>query len=911
MPTWQGIEFLDRVLTALARQETDLAWDFHAIDSGSTDGTWECLERHAKTFPVPFHRRRIHKLEFDHGDTRNELAAGSTGDLLVYLTQDAIPATTRWLEKLVRNFDDPTVGGAYCRNVPRADADLLTRIFSAEDDGYWPDRRVARLPSPEEYARLDGHQRRFLYNFNDVASALRRELWERHPFPRTWFGEDVLMARAILEAGYTIVYDTDSTVEHSHDYGEDEMFARGKLDGRFNAEWVDRITVISHRDARKLARLAVERDRAVLEKEKLPPGELDRQVGRAARLRGALFDGMYEGGRSLVRHGGSRMLGKTKLRILYVVHGFPPDTWAGTEIYTQNLASAMQRRGHEVTILARVPATKSVADGGPADFSIEDTTFQGLRVLRMTHRLEHKSLRESFQQPRAEAAFRALLLRERFDVVHFQHLIHLSAGLVHVAKERNVATMITCNDYWAICSRVQMIRPDGVRCEENMRSGCFLCVKERGLAHIPRMRKMDRVAAPLLDAMAAGSRHGRKLGAGLSRRWEGFAEMRARHEYVTGAFKAADLLHAPSRFLRQKMIDSGGFDEHRFVYSDYGMRTDYLKALEKRPDPKGRVRFGFVGSLVWYKGDEVMLRAMRELDPARAVLQIHGDFKPDKDPHHKELAELAGPAVEFCGRFDNSRLSEVYATIDVLIVPSIWFENSPLTIHEAFLTHTPVVASDIGGMAELVTDGVDGLHFKAGDAADLAKKLRRFIDEPDLIARLSKQWMHVKSIDDDAASTEYRYRGLVCRHAAQAPASGTVTLLEWAGVDSTSRSGSTEEQGVDTLLLRPGETTVEYALEGAGGGPRKIRVVQKALGSEPQVVLGGRVLVDGREVGQLPIVKSRGRDETFTQELDVEVARGAKRLRLECLPASGAPATHLRIQRIAVLANADAVPIAS
>jgi glycosyltransferase involved in cell wall biosynthesis len=911
MPTWQGIEFLERVLTALAGQETDIAWDFSAIDSGSTDGTWECLGRHAETFPVPFRRRRIHKLEFDHGDTRNELAAGSTGDLLVFLTQDAIPASPRWLATLAANFDDPGVGAAYCRNAPRTDANLLTRIFSAEDDGYWEGRRVARVPPPEEYARLNGHERRFLYNFNDVASAVRRELWERHPFPRTWFGEDVLMARGILEAGFAVVYDTDAVVEHSHDYDEHEMFERGRLDGRFNAEWIDRITVVSRADAKKLARHAVERDRAALAKEPLDAVALEQATARAEKLRSALFDGMYEGAQARARQGKSRMLDRTKLKILYVVHGFPPDTWAGTEIYTYNLASEMQRRGHEVTILTRVPASKSVAEGGPADFSIEDTNFQGLRVLRMTHRLEHKSLRESFRQPRAEAAFRALLLREPFDVVHFQHLIHLSVGLVEVARERNLATLITCNDYWAICSRVQMIRPDGVRCEENMRSGCFLCVKERGLAHIPRMKQLDRVAAPLLDAMAAGSRHGRRLGAGLARRWEGFAEMRSRHDSVTSAFKAADLLIGPSRFLRQKMIDSGGFDEHTFVYSDYGMRTDYLKALEKRPDAKGRIRFGFVGSLVWYKGDEVMLRAMRDLDPARAVLQIHGDFKPEKDAHHAELKAIAGPAVEFCGRFDNSRLSEVYATIDVLIVPSIWFENSPLTIHEAFLTNTPVVASDIGGMAELVTDGVDGLHFKTGDAADLAKKLRRFVDEPDLIERLSKSWMHVKSIEEDGASTEYRYRALVCRHAAQSPARGTSTLLEWAGIDSTSRSGPVEEQGVDTLLLRPGNTAAEYSIEGAGGGMRRIRVVQKGLGSESHVVLGGRMLVDGREVARLPAVQSQGRDQTFTHDFDVEIPHGARRLRLECVSGQDGPATHLRIQRIVVLSTGSAVPIAS
>ena len=104
MPTWQGMEFLERVLVALAAQRIALPWDFLAIDSGSTDGTWELLGRFQERFPVPFRRERIDQVEFDHGDTRNLLAAKSTGDLCVFLTQDAIPSSPDWLATLVRNL---------------------------------------------------------------------------------------------------------------------------------------------------------------------------------------------------------------------------------------------------------------------------------------------------------------------------------------------------------------------------------------------------------------------------------------------------------------------------------------------------------------------------------------------------------------------------------------------------------------------------------------------------------------------------------------------------------------------------------------------------------------------------------------------------------------------------------------
>jgi glycosyltransferase involved in cell wall biosynthesis len=775
MPTWQGIGFLERSLDALSRQRIDLPWDFLAIDSGSADGTWELLGRVSERFHVPFRRARIHPVEFDHGDTRNLLAARSAGDLLVFLTQDAIATSERWLATLVSNFDDPHVAAAYCRNVPRSDADLLTRIFSANDPGYAPGRREVRIDDAAAHALKTPHEKRLLYNFNDVASAVRRELWELHPFPRTSFGEDILLARALLESGYTVVYDAAATVEHSHDYTPEEMRERARIDGRFNAEWLGRTCVASRSDARALADRQLEADRAALHAAGLDDVRYGAELLRAARLRTAAFEGLHEGGLTEIRHPRTRLLAKKDLSILYVVHGFPPDTWAGTEVYTLNLASEMQRRGHRVAILARTPASRSVAEGGPEDFSVQAGSFQGLRVIRMTHRIAHTTLRDSYRHPRAEEVFRSVLAREKPDVVHFQHLLHFSAGIVPIAREAGLATLITCNDYWALCARVQLIRPDGERCEENQEMGCLLCVRTNRFAGIPSARRLLPAARPLVAAAAAACslpevksrRIERHLGPRREKlrrlvvAWKGVEE---RQPYVLGCFAEADLLIAPSRFLREKMLATGRFEERRVVYSDYGIATAPLRDVEKRTDPQGRLRFGFVGTLVWYKGVDVLVEAMNRLAGLPVVLQVFGDFQPSSDAHHAKLSELARAGnVVFRGGFNNERVREVYAEIDVLVVPSIWYENSPITIHEAFLTRTPVVASGIGGMAELVEDGVSGLHFRVGDPADLARVLRRFVEEPGLASRLCTSPSAVKSIEENASEMEYHYRALACR----------------------------------------------------------------------------------------------------------------------------------------------------
>jgi glycosyltransferase involved in cell wall biosynthesis len=641
------------------------------------------------------------------------------------------------------------------------------------------------------------------------------------------------------------------------------------------------VAVGSSSDAEALCRRFAAADGAALRGAGFEGEAAARHAERAGALRRAAFHGLADGGRALVRRAGTGLLASPRLKVLFVVHGFPPDTFAGTEIYTQNLARELQRRGHDVTVLARVPPS------GPdeADFSLRESAFDGLRVLRLTHALRHGSLRESYSHPRADEAFRRVLLAERPDVVHFQHLIHTSIGLVDVARELGAATVVHCHDYWAICPRVQLIRPDGERCPEGMGAGCYLCVKEKALGWIPALKRAGEAAgAPLAELF------------GLLGRPD-FRDLAERAERVTAAYAACDLQISPSKFLRAKLLETGRFEPHRFIFSDNGMRTDHVRALAKEPGA-GRLRLGFVGSLVWYKGALTLVRAMGRLKDLPLELHVHGDFRPDSDAHHAELAAAAhesGAAVLFHGRFDNTRLSEVYARLDVLVVPSLWYENSPITIHEAFLTRTPVVASGIGGMAEYVRDGVDGLHFAPGDEADLARVLRRFADEPDLLQRLARDFPPVKSIAEDAATMEFRYRGLVARRRARRRA----TLLDAPAACADRREGPVEGQGRDLLLLRPGGAAIEFEVPRAGPQGVIIRVDVLALGGERGVELGGRVLLDGTELGGIAPFRAGERDEVRSFSYPARAERGG-RLRIESALEPGGPEAFLRVQRVVV-----------
>lgn len=901
MPTWQGEEFLERVLAALAAQQFDRPWDFRVVDSGSTDRTLAILESWRERLGVPLTVESIHQSAFDHGDTRNLLAARSRGDLLVFLTQDAIPGAKDWLATLVRNFEDVQVGAAYCRNVPRPDAELLTRVFSEADLGYTAGRRETRLPA--NYAQLGPHERRVLFNFNDVASALRRELWERHPFPRASFGEDVLIARALLEGGWTVVYDDVAVVEHSHDYGPEEMRKRCRIDGKFNAEQLDRVCVASRDDAEELTRRQLARDREALLAAGFEGERLELELAKAEPLRRAAFVGLYEGGLAQRRYPTTNLLERSRLRVLYVVHGFPPDTWAGTEVYTLGLALEMKRRGHEVAVLTRAPASKSVAEGGPADFSLREDEFRGLKVWRLTHRLEHGSMRESYHEPRVDAALRDVLLRYKPDLVHFQHLLHLSGSLPTVVREHGLPSVITVNDYWAVCARVQLIRPDGVRCEENQGMGCLVCVKNKPLSGIASARHTLAAVAPLMGLLKrAGDTPGL---ASASRYAHEFEDIRARHDFVLAGYDSADLLIAPSRFLRGKLLATGKLDPHKVLFSDYGTLTDNVRPIARQPDPSGRLRVGFVGSLLWYKGVDVLVEAMAKVAPAKAELHVFGDYKPDSDPYHARLRELAAKGagnVRFHGRFDNQDIARVYEQIDVLCTPSTWFENSPITIHESFLFRTPQLVSDIGGMAELVRDGVDGLHFKVGDATDLARQVLRMCDEPGLYAKLCANFPRIKTMAEDAEEMESRYRGLACI----VRTSTATLLLDTAGLAAVERHGAVERQRADFVLLRPGDSWVEYDASTLGPGGVELCVELALFAGETTVELSGLVSLDGREVGRIESLHAGYADERRAVRFVLELAAPARRLRIATDPLR--PASHLRIARVVATKASGAPP---
>lgn len=460
------------------------------------------------------------------------------------------------------------------------------------------------------------------------------------------------------------------------------------------------------------------------------------------------------------------------MKILLVVHYFLPRHQAGTEIYTGLLAQAFRELGHQVMIFT------SEDDPRPsARFRLAPESWEGLPVFRL-FRGEPPDFARSYTDPVIDEIFRSFLTERQPEVIHFQHTFRLSAGMIQVARRSGAKVALTLADFWFICPPILLLQPEFALCPGPEVERCARCGNAIGALYAgapgASLQASDNALVRTSGKLAqAGADRAIRLAHALKRRlprpaveglrrWKQAREtadpdssyrkrlalIAARQETMKNALAAADIVIAPSEFLRQKTIAAGAVASEKIIDSDYGFDPLPFQGLSRvRAD---HVRFGFIGTPVEHKGLHVAVAAMNLLSDTGAELQVHGDLSwfPAYARRLKRLAK--NPRVRFLGRFDHAEIAKILSGMDALIAPSLWYENSPLTIHEAFLAQVPVIASDLGGMAELVGPG-GGKVFSPGDPADLARVMRELIADPEEINRLRESIPPVKTIQDHAA----------------------------------------------------------------------------------------------------------------------------------------------------------------
>ncbi|MBI1849060.1 MAG: glycosyltransferase [Planctomycetes bacterium] len=887
-------------LDALLRQHTSFPFEVLVLDSGSIDATVEEAARRG------FRVHRIHPAEFDHGQTRNLGAALARGSVVAFLVQDALPANESWLETLTDAMrTDPSVAGTYGRVLPRSDAHPLLRRSILAEPNASEAMRVQRLSAGERFIDLGPEDRRMRANFNNVSSAVRKSVWGRLLFQRGQFAEDLGFGRAALEAGFAVVFEPKSVVFHSHDYGAREIFHRTVADGRANREIIGRTCIESIPGAIRHAVGQVREDWRYLRGCGIPPTSRVRAVSRSPALRAAEAFGLYVGSRRAHAHANGGLLGtaleERPLRVLLVVHGFPPETRAGTEVYTIELAEELRRRGHHVAIFHRT------SDRSKSNYSLDVDRWNGFPVYRITNHLEYAGISETYRNEAVEEKFGWVLRDALPDVVHFQHALHLSTRCLRLARDSGAAVIVTLHDYWFICPKVQLIRPDRSVCQLRRPGlGCLVC---SGGQTAP-----IRIGKWLTPLVGPALRLALRTRAMVSRRTPRFdnrllndaVALERRTSSILEDLQAAHLLVSPSPFLRDRYVEHG-IPAERIVVCRNGIRTRPLRAVVRTPSD--RLRIAFTGSLVWWKGLEVLVDAFNRLPPGRAVLGVHGDHEGNDAvrEYHRGLVErIRVDGVQFHGGYAGEELTRIYRDVDVLVVPSLWFENSPLAVQEAHAAKVPVVASRLGALPGLVRDEVDGLLFEPGDADDLARVLRRLIDEPMLLERLRREIPAVKDVEEHVTEMLLFYRQFVGRNPSMAQGAAAFPAAEIWAPEHRRHEGIVRRQGRDLVLLVPaptGRAGVAYDFELDRDTPCRIDVETEILEGESGVVLGGALFVGGKAVGDFAVHRYES-GEPLRRVHSFSIGGRSGRNRIWITNATERDPTlgrhHLRIRRILV-----------
>jgi GT2 family glycosyltransferase/glycosyltransferase involved in cell wall biosynthesis len=557
------------------------------------------------------------------------------------------------------------------------------------------------------------------------------------------------------------------------------------------------------------------------------------------------------------------------MNVLLVHHAWPPSSAGGSETYMRALARALARR-HRVSVVHRE------ADPDRPDHALRESLDGPVRVIALNNLHRENPGFEAWDDAGVTRRFAEIVREIGPDVVHVGHLSGLSAGLVHAARAAGAAVVFTLHDFATLCPLGQLLDVTLHVCPGPDPHRCLRCVG----AQVATPVGLARAGARLRGIPGAG------LAAGLlARGGRGSDRIAARLAGMRDVLRSADALVSPSRFLRDRMgaLGVGGIE-----VLPYGHET--LPVVPREPAPPGQVRFGFLGSAIPSKGLHVLAEAYRGLADPRARLSVHGPFVPyhGDDGYAERVRGILGPlaAEALKGPFPHESRAHVLAGLDVLVAPSLWEENAPLVVQEAFQAGLPVIVSGHGGLAEAVRHEVDGLHVRPGDGSDLRRAMRRFLDEPGLRDRLAAAVPAVVTMDEHLPALEAVYERARERYARRAGRIGVVVVDHGRPEDAAAALASADDPVLAPRLLVVGN-----------GTPPPSTPLSRASGLH---LAQNRGYAGGANAGFRRLLEE-GCDRVLLLNNDARLRPGALRLLAEALEDPGLAAVGPTVRREGVV----------
>ncbi|GAB4423058.1 MAG: glycosyltransferase family 4 protein [Thermodesulfovibrionales bacterium] len=467
---------------------------------------------------------------------------------------------------------------------------------------------------------------------------------------------------------------------------------------------------------------------------------------------------------------------KERFKILMVVHCFLPESVGGSEVYTYNLSKLLMGNGFDVTVLT------TLQDLTLERYKVIKTDFEGINVIKIVNSQFYvNAFIDYFMNPRIDRMFMGILGEEKPDLIHFQHIAYLSGRLPEIAYQMNIPSIFTIHDYWYICYRSQLIRPNIGPCPGPSEGiYCASCNEAStpnptAVPRIPMLNKM--IQLPVIRKLNFKER----LSPGVKQKVRSilYKQPAAEEESLSNPYILTILENKfrfdffKRQFLFPKIVTSPSYHLKR-RYENEGYREIlHLPLGFNSPDKVERLVFSeklkiaYLGNIVPWKGAIVILRELLKLQKKGAV-EVHFHGRPNDKLYLEEIKNLARAfpegSIKFHGAYRGDKeLKEILSRVHLVVFPSLWEENYPLVVREALLRGVPVIGSKLGGVPEAVEDGVNGFIFDPYKEGDLAEKINLILESPKILEKITEGARNTKieNMEDHVGKIIKMYRDAI------------------------------------------------------------------------------------------------------------------------------------------------------
>ena len=368
-----------------------------------------------------------------------------------------------------------------------------------------------------------------------------------------------------------------------------------------------------------------------------------------------------------------------------------------------------QRSGNKVKVVTYSFYENSFYDQEYDGILSREFIFEGIPIIAFKLKCEYIGLNIHLKDESLYGFAKKIIDDESPDIIHIGHPMRVHE-FIKVAIEKRIPYILTLTDFFMMCPKVNLAPDKYTLCSGPQRgSECRILCAEFN----------DRFISHRLDL-------------------------------AENYLKNAEQIVSPSKFLA--VLFSQEFSGINIQIINHGLRYKFIKQNNRIYKGGVKLVFGCAGTLAYHKGVHILLKAFASIENRDVELKIYGSGEKDYTSYLRNITST-DKRVTFCGTYLSEQLGEIFSGIDVMIVPSVCYENYPFVLHEALASNVPVIASNIGGMAEKIKDNFNGLTFNTGSFKDLMRKMTLIIEHPDILNKMKaniKNQIVIPTVEQEA-----------------------------------------------------------------------------------------------------------------------------------------------------------------